>query len=297
MPSLIDIRRRIRSVKNTQQITTAMKMMSAARLRRAQERVIAARPYSRLMRGMIASLVTRLQAARPEDDTGPLHPLLARRPPKKILLVVMGGDKGLAGAFNTNVNKLAMAFLQEHQGTEVEMIAVGKKPRDFFRRRRTLAAEWADVFAKVQYATAREISEQISERYSDGRADAVYFIYNEFKSVMAQNLKTTILLPLGVDDVESGMAPAAGEQVDFIYEQPPAELLGKLMPRYVEVQVYRCMLESAAAEHASRMTAMDKASKAAAEMIDGLTLKMNGIRQASITREIIEIVSGAAALE
>src|SRR5260221_6165961 len=246
MPSTIDIRRRIRSVKNTQQITKAMKMMSAARLRRAQERVIAARPYSNLMRYMIASLVTRLNAARPEDQTGPLHPLLARRDLRRILLVVMGGDKGLAGAFNTNVNKLATAFLQDHKDLEVEMIAVGKKPRDFFRRRRTLAAEWADVFAKVQYSTAREISEQITKRYSEGSVDAVYFIYNEFKSVIAQTLQTTILLPLGLDDVESGMAPAAGEQVDYIYEQPPAELLSKLMPRYVEVQVYRCMLESAA---------------------------------------------------
>jgi len=297
MPSLIDIRRRIRSVKNTQQITKAMKMMSAARLRRAQERVIAARPYSNLMRGMIASLVVRLNAARPEDDTGPLHPLLARRPPRKILLVVMGGDKGLAGAFNTNVNRLALAFLEEHKGQEVEMIAVGKKPRDFFRRRRTLAADWADVFAKVEHASAREISAEISARYSDGRADVVYIIYNEFKSVIAQKLNTTVLLPLSEGDVEGVTAPAAGEKVDYIYEQPPAELLGNLMPRYVELQVYRCMLESAAAEHASRMTAMDKASKSAAEMIDNLTLKMNSIRQAAITREIIEIVSGAAALE
>jgi F-type H+-transporting ATPase subunit gamma len=291
MPSLIDIRRRIRSVKNTQQITKAMKMMSAARLRRAQERVIAARPYSNLMRTMLNSLVTRLETARPEGDSGPLHPLLARRPVEKILLVVMGGDKGLAGAFNTNVHKAALSFLAEHAGKHVDMIAVGKKPRDFFRRRRTLAADWADVFSKVQYATAKEIAQQVASRYAEGSADAVYIIYNEFKSVINQKLNTDLVLPLG--DVK---ATPGGEQVDYIYEQAPEVLLATLLPRYVEVQVYRYMLESAAAEHASRMTAMDKASKSAADMIDALTLNMNRIRQASITREIIEIVSGAAAL-
>jgi F-type H+-transporting ATPase subunit gamma len=293
MPSLIDIRRRIRSVKNTQQITKAMKMMSAARLRRAQERVYSARPYARLMRTMLGSLVSRLETARAGEDAGPRHPLLARRPAQRVLLVVLGGDKGLAGAFNTNVHKTAAAYLREHAGRDIAMIAVGKKPRDFFRRRRALLAEFPDVFARVSYATARDIGTKIIERYTaaESPADQVVLIYNEFKSVLTQRLVTETLLPL------EPVAPAPGEsKVDYIYEQGPEELLGTILPRYVEVQVFRCLLESAASEHAARMTAMDKASNSAAEMIDKLTLNMNRIRQAGITREIIEIVSGAAAL-
>ena len=291
MPSLIDIRRRIRSVKNTQQITKAMKMMSAARLRRAQDRVFAARPYASLMRQFMGRLVGRLEAG---GESGPvLHPLLARRPEKHILVVVLAGDKGLAGAFNTNVHKAAMGFIASHasQGQEVDMIAVGRKPRDFFRRRRALVADFADIFAKVKYENARDIAKHVIDRYSSGEADGVYLIYNEFKSVLVQRLQVEKLLPLDKPEAATG-----GTQVDYIYEQPPAELLGRLLPRYVEVQVFRSLLESAAAEHAARMTAMDSASKNASEMINRLTLNMNRIRQASITREIIEIVSGAAAL-
>ena len=295
MPSLIDIRRRIRSVKNTQQITKAMKMISAARLRRAQERVFSARPYAGLMRQTLISLVSRLETSRPEGEGGPLHPLLARRPPERLLLLVLGGDKGLAGAFNTNIHKAAAAFLGQHSGEHVAMIAIGRKPRDFFRRRRTLEGEYADVFARVNYSTARDVAVQVIASYTaperEKAADAVYIIYNEFKSVMTQRLVTEQLLPL------ASLEPQPGETlVDYIYEQPAKEILAHLLPKYVEVQVFRALLESAAAEHAARMTAMDSASSNAAEMIDSLTLNMNRIRQASITREIIEIVSGAAAL-
>jgi F-type H+-transporting ATPase subunit gamma len=294
MPSLIDLRRRIRSVKNTQQITKAMKMMSAARLRRAQERVVASRPYALLMRQFLGRLVASLEANAADKDQAsdaPLHPLLARRPVKRILLLVMGGDKGLAGAFNANVHKAAANFLQEHHDKQVDMIAIGRKPRDFFRRRRALTAEFADLFAKVKYEDARDIAGRVTRAFAAGEIDEVYIIFNEFRSVLIQRLCAERLLPLEKPKDEGG-AP-----VDYIFEQPPAELLASLLPRYVEVQVFRALLESSASEHAARMTAMDAASKNASEMIDRLTLNMNRIRQASITREIIEIVSGAAALE
>jgi F-type H+-transporting ATPase subunit gamma len=289
MPSLIDLRRRIKSVKNTRQITKAMKMMSAARLRRAQERVLAARPYASLMRQFLGRLVASLEASGTLDPEQPLHPLLARRPVERVLLLVMGGDKGLAGAFNANVFKSAASFLEEYNGKHIDLIPIGRKPRDFFRRRRALTAEFSDIFAKVKYEDARAITAQIIQRYTAGECDEVHVIYNEFKSVLVQRLRTERLLPL---DTPKGEAP-----IDYIFEQPPAELLATLLPRYVEVQVFRALLESSASEHASRMTAMDAASKNASEMIDRLTLNMNRIRQASITREIIEIVSGAAALE
>ncbi len=296
MPSLIDLRRRIRSVKNTQQITKAMKMMSAARLRRAQERVVSARPYALLMRQFVGRLVSSLEANGALDNMDsmaseePLHPLLVRRPVKRVLLLVLGGDKGLAGAFNANVYKTAAGFLQEYEGKHVDMIAIGRKPRDFFRRRRDLAAEFTDLFAKVKYEDAREITGQVTRRFIAGECDEVYVIYNEFKSVLVQRLCTDRLLPI---DPPKDQGPPP----DYIFEQPPKELLASLLPRYVEVQIFRSMLESSASEHAARMTAMDAASKNASEMIDRLTLNMNRIRQASITREIIEIVSGAAALE
>ena len=291
MPSLIDIRRRVRSVKNTQQITKAMKMVSAAKLRRAQERVFSARPYAAQMRQVLSGLVARIQAARPEGDEGPLHPLLARREPERVLLLVLSGDKGLAGAFNTNILKAAQAFLEEHARQQVGLIPIGRKGRDFFRRRRTLVAEYVQIFARVNYENAREIAGEIIRRYTGEEVDAVHLIYNEFKSILTQRLVTERLLPL------EPISPQPGEAlVDYIYEQPPQELFAALLPKYVEVQVFRALLESAAAEHAARMTAMDAATNNAGEMIDHLTLKMNRIRQAFITKEIIEIVSGAAAL-
>jgi len=293
MPSLIDIRRRIRSVRNTQQITKAMKMVSTARLRRAQERVFNARPYSDLMRGMLSDVVARIEANRPPGEEAPLHPLLARRPEQKVLLLVLSGDKGLAGAFNTNIMKAAQAFLAEHgaKRQEIGLIAIGRKGRDFFRRRHPLAAEYVNIFSRVTYDNARQIGGLVIDRFTAAQCDAVYLLYNEFKTILTQRLVVERLLPLEPIPGKAGEA-----WIDFIYEQPPEEIYRHLLPRYVEVQVFRALLESAAAEHAARMTAMDSATNNAAEMIEHITLNMNRIRQASITKEIIEIVSGAAAL-
>src|SRR5258708_6373871 len=213
-----------------------MKMMSAARLRRAQERVIASRPYAAAMRQMMARIVASLEANRPIEEEGPIHPLLARRPEKKILLIVLGGDKGLAGAFNTNVHKSVLGFLLKNAGTPVEIIAVGRKPREFFKRRGPLAAEFADIFAKVQYTNAKEIAKLAIDRYTaeDNAVDSVYLVYNEFKSVLVQRLQFERLLPLDPPTAD----PAAKEApVEYIFEEPPQELLSSMLPRYVEVQV------------------------------------------------------------
>ena len=284
MPSLIDIRRRIRSVKSTQQITKAMKMVSAARLRRAQDRVIAARPYAALIRDMLASVAARL----PRTDR-PAHPLLERLEENRILLLLLTGDRGLAGAFNTNLIKASQAFLSEHSGVRVELELVGRKGRDFYVRRKVpISGEHVGVFAKVEHAAAKGIAQKAIQRFVAGEVDAVYLIYNEFKSILSQKLVVDKILPLSAPDSE--------QAVDYLHEEPLDEILASLLPRYVEVQVYRAMLESAAAEYAARMTAMDAATTNAGEMIDKLTLFMNRVRQASITREIIEVVSGAAAI-
>jgi F-type H+-transporting ATPase subunit gamma len=285
MPSLIDLRRRIRSVKNTQQITKAMKMVAAAKLRRAQERVLASRPYSQIFTHMLAD-VAGAAAAGGADFS---HPLLTVRPEKRILLILMTSDRGLAGAFNSNLTKAAQNFLAEHAGAEVTAVAIGRKGRDFFARRGVkLASEHLGIIDKARFADASAIAKAIIERYSNEEADAVYLIYNEFKSVIAQKLTTTKLLPLTVE--------ASDEPRDYIYEQSPDDLLGTLLPKYVETSLFQAMLESAASEHAARMTAMDAATTNAAEVIESLTLHLNRVRQASITKEIIEIVSGAAAL-
>ncbi len=288
MPSLIDIRRRIRSVRSTQQITKAMKMVSAAKLRRAQDRVFAARPYAGLIREMLADVVART----PVTGDGGGHPLLARRPEGRILLLLLTGDRGLCGAFNTNLIRASQTFLVEHSAVRVELELIGRKGRDFYRRRSVpISGEHVNVFAKVDIGVARSIAQKAIQRFSSGETDAVYLLYNEFKSILSQKLVVDRILPLEPPKAHEGSA------VDYIYEEPPAQILGKLLPRYVEVQVYRAMLESAAAENAARMTAMDSATSNAAEMIDKLTLYMNRVRQASITREIIEVVSGAAAIE
>ena len=283
MANLLDIRRRIRSVKNTQQITKAMKMVSTAKLRRAKERVINARPYANEIVAVLNSLVMRTEQKS--------HPLLEERVEEKILVTVVTADKGLCGAFNANVIKATQAFMNQNRGKTVTLACIGRKGRDFFRRQGVPIAQEYINLSDLNYDRAKGIAGQLMDAYGQRTFDAVYIIYNEFKSVINQKLNTDLVLPLG--DVK---ATPGGEQVDYIYEQAPEVLLATLLPRYVEVQVYRYMLESAAAEHASRMTAMDKASKSAADMIDALTLNMNRIRQASITREIIEIVSGAAAL-
>jgi F-type H+-transporting ATPase subunit gamma len=286
MPSLIDIRRRIRSVRNTQQITKAMKMVSAAKLRRAQDRVIAARPYGALLRQVLANVAAA--AGANEQVAG--NPLLAQRPEMRIQLVLLTGDKGLAGAFNTNLVKGALRFVEDHSGRSVEFELIGRKGRDFFRKRGvTISGEHIGLTNKVEFADAAAIASRLMERIRQDEIDAVYLIYNEFKSAMAQRLMVTKVLPIAV--------PPQTEAIDYIFEQPPEQMLGNLLPKYVETEVYRALLESAAAEHAARMTAMESATNNAADMIDRLTLFMNRVRQASITKEIIEVVSGAAAAE
>ncbi len=284
MPSLIDIRRRIRSVRNTQQITKAMKMVSAAKLRRAQDRVIAARPYA----GTLRKLLANVAAAAVADERVAANPLLAQRPEQRIQIVLITGDKGLAGAFNSNLIKAALAFEDEHAGAAVEYELVGRKGRDFFRKRH--AAITGEVTgSRAQYDEAAVLARKVMERFGTAEIDAVYLLYNEFKSVISQKLTVTRVLPVDV--------PQQAEPVDYIFEQRPELLLEALLPRYVETEIYRALLESAAAEHAARMTAMDAATSNASEMIDNLTLYMNRVRQASITKEIIEVVSGAAAAE
>jgi F-type H+-transporting ATPase subunit gamma len=287
MPSLIDLRRRIRSVKNTQQITKAMKVVSAAKLRRAQDRVLAARPYAQIIRRMLANVARAVAEQNAGDGTD----LLARRPEQRILLLVITADRGLAGAFNSNVIRLAQRFIAEHREAEVSLELIGRKGREFFKKRHPkITGEYTTLFQKApRYQDALEIARKVTDLFGKAEIDAVYLVVNNFKSMMASNLVTTRLLPLELNDQQ--------EQIDYIYEQPPHELLSALLPRYIESQVYRAMLESDAAQHAARMTAMEAASSNASDVISSLTLKMNRVRQASITREIIEIVSGAAALD
>jgi len=283
MPSLLDIRRRIRSVKNTQQLTKAMKTVSAAKLRRAQERVVSARPYANQLRHVLAGLASRLENIE--------HPLLEVRPENRVLLLVVTADRGLCGGFNSNLTKSAQGFLRQHQDTQVELFTAGRKGRDFFRRRNArIAGEYINFFTKLEVTHAKDIAQQLIEKYSSAEIDAVYITYNEFKSAIQQRIVVERLLPLRGADLNE--APSG---VDYIFEQPPQEILNRLLPRYVEIEIYRALLESAAAEHGARMAAMDTASRNAGEMIESLTLNMNRIRQAAITREIIEVVSGAGA--
>lgn len=283
MPSLIDIRRRIRSVKNMQQITKAMKMVSAAKLRRAQERTIAARPYGNSLNRILANVA----AASANDEVS--HPLLAVREEKRVQLVVVTSDPGLAGAFNANLLRLAQKFIDDNVGKEIHIEAIGRKGRDYFRRRGVeLSGVHIGIVDKPRYDTARGLADKLIKRYNKAEVDAVYICVNEFKNVMAPNLALRRILPVTL--------PESAQNLDYIYEEPPQELLAALLPRYVEVQLYRALLESNSAEHAARMTAMDAASSNAGDVIDTLTLNMNRVRQAKITREIIEIVGGAAAL-
>jgi len=359
MPNILDIRRRIRSVINTRQITKAMKMVSAAKLRRAQERALAARPYAQMLTNVLKSLVGRAEIYDPETGE-PKHPLLAQREEKNILLIIVTGDKGLAGAFNTNILKAATRFLESKTGKNVDVEAVGRKGRDFLRRRHPAAkvqtqsladlaesieaerkaeeraaatqitGEHIGVLGKVEFAQASALAQNVIERYRREEIDAVYVVFNEFKSVIAQRLIVEQILPieqigeqavrLAEEPTEEekkktkeaavsagvGMHGTEGEpgaasqfgtaRVDYIYEQAPEELFRALLPKYVSIQIFRALLESVAAEHAARMTAMDSATNNATDMIDSLTLAMNRARQAKITKEIIEIVSGAAAM-
>ncbi len=344
MANVRDIRRRIRSVKNTRQITKAMKMVAAAKLRRAQERALAARPYAVMITNILRSLIKRADLV--DEKTGePKHPLLAHRPEQNILLVLVTGDRGLAGAFNANVLKAAAKFIAFFKDKNISIAAVGRKGRDYMRRRYPVrpqdskervgkievVGEHLNVLGKLEYEAVSEIVERVVEAYKDAEFDSVYVIYNEFKSVIAQRLIAQRILPvqeIGRKEVALAeeftleerermgeAARAAGislkelpeteeerqakefpAEVDYLYEQPPEEIFAGILPRYVVLQIYQAMLESVAAENAARMTAMDSASNNANEVIDSLTLTMNRVRQAAITKEIIEIVSGAAAL-
>jgi F-type H+-transporting ATPase subunit gamma len=295
MPSLLDLRRRIRAVKSTQQITKAMKMISASKLRRAQERVVGARPFARQMQRVLNSVASRVDPSA--------HPLLAEREMSpdsndanaaKVMLIVITADKGLCGGFNTNIIKAASSFIGSGSRGDVELGLVGRKGRDFFKRRGfKVLIEEVGIFQKVRYADAQRIAQAAIEEFTSGRVSKVFMVYNEFKSVMQQRITTEQLLP--IPKVDSGdKAPMSGD-IDYIYEPAPEKIFEELLPKHIEIQVYRALLESAAAEHAARMTAMDAASKNSGEIIDSLTLYMNKVRQAAITREIIEVVSGASA--
>ena len=298
MPSLIDLRRRIRSVKNTQQITKAMKMVAASKLRRAQERIMNGRPYAQQMERVLASVAARIDAS--------LHPLLAdreARPDSKVMVIVVSGDKGLCGSFNTNVIKAAGHFITGSQNL-CTLGLVGRKGRDFFVRRGfAVVFEETGLFQNLRFEDARRIAQAATDAFVNGEVDRVMLVYNEFKSVISQNVVVSQLLPIpraAVGNVEApatSAAPAAGfAPVDYIFEPEPAKILDQLLPRYVVVQVARALLESNAAFYAAQMTAMDTATKNSSEMIGSLTLYMNKVRQAAITREIIEVVSGAEAL-
>jgi F-type H+-transporting ATPase subunit gamma len=349
LANILDIRRRIRSVVNTRQITKAMKTVSAAKLRRAQEAALAARPFSQMLTNVLKSLISRVDTYDPVTGE-PLHPLLVERPEKTILLIVVTGDKGLAGAFNTNILKVVSRFIDANADKNIDIECVGRKGRDFLRRRFPLAprsqptdenkpragriqivGEHIGVLGKVEFKFASELGQSVVDKFTRAEIDAVYILYNEFKSVIAQRLIVQKILPvkeIGVEDVrmaeeaaieekkrrleaakgagvgvraadttaaDEAAAKFASSPVDYIYEQPPADLFRGILPKYIGVEIFHALMESVAAEHAARMTAMDSATNNASDMIDSLTLAMNRARQAKITKEIIEIVSGAAA--
>jgi F-type H+-transporting ATPase subunit gamma len=353
MANVLDLRRRIRSVKSTRQITKAMKMIAAAKLRRAQERAISGRPYATMLASVIGSLMRHIDLYDP--ITGDVrHPLLLAREEKRALLIVVSGDKGFAGGFNGNITKAAFRFLNEHSQEEIDIAAIGRKGRDLFRRRYgvaefieqegqekrrgerkgpiEVAGDYPGMLDKPSFDQVALMSHEVVDRYMEEELDAVYLVYNEFKSVMAQRVVVERILPIlevGKHDIKQAegmsheereeMARAAASsgvsvkeadsteaeeeaknfgtaEVDYIYDQPPQELLNGLLRQYVTSQIYHALTESSAAEQAARMTAMDAATSNASEMIDSLTLTMNRVRQAAITKEIIEIVSGAAAL-
>jgi F-type H+-transporting ATPase subunit gamma len=344
MANIRDIRRRIRSVKNTRQITKAMKMVAAAKLRRAQERALASRPYAHMLANVLRSTMSRADLVDPKTGL-PLTPLLAMRPEEKVLLVLVTGDRGLAGAFNSNVLKAATKFLDYFKDKQIDILAIGRKGRDFLRRRYPMGkygeerkgpiqivGERLNLLAKVDYEEVSEIADLIAKSYKNEEIDSVYLIFNEFKSVISQRLIAQRILPVqelgrrevalaeelsleerermgeaargaGVSlkepsatEAEAEAGKFAAAPVDYIYEQKPEEIFADLLPRYLAFEIFEGLLESVAAENAARMTAMDSASNNASEVIDSLTLTMNRARQAAITKEIIEIVSGAAAL-
>ncbi len=284
MPSIIDLRRRIKSVSNIQQLTRAMKMVSVARLRRAQQRILRARPYARKMWEVLNSLASRAEPS--------LHPLLAEREEKRIALMIMTSDKGLCGSFNTNILRRATAFLEEGRGEETFLYLVGRKGRDYFRRRDyPVKGELVDIFRDISYGYATTLGREITGSYVKEELDSVYMLYNEFKSALQQGVVVEKLLPIQKLKIEGPVAP-----IDYIYEPSARVIFDQLLPLHINIQIYRVLLESAASEHAARMTAMDNATNNAMEMIDHLTLLMNKLRQAAITKELIEVVTAADAL-
>jgi F-type H+-transporting ATPase subunit gamma len=292
MPTLLEYRHRLRSVRQTQQITRAMKFVSAAQLRRAQSRVFAARPYAEEIVRVLRSAASRIES--------PVHPLLEQRPEERLLVIVVTADKGLCGAFNSNVVRRATSFLREHAERERQVMAVGRRGRDSLRKQGIRPAiEMVDFFRHVDFDHARKIAQQAAALYSEPKVDAVYAIYNEFKNVLTQKLVVEKVLPVAAEVVAP--SGAAGVEVrraavsDYLYEDPPEAVFERMLPRYLESEMYRILLESAAGEQAARMTAMDAATNNAADLIEQVTLEMNKVRQAAITREIIEVVSGAAA--
>jgi F-type H+-transporting ATPase subunit gamma len=297
MPSLIDLRRRIRAVKNTQQITKAMKMVAASKLRRAQERVMNARPFVIQAHQVLASVAARVDPS--------IHALLEQRertPESRTLVIVLTGDKGLCGSFNTNVIKSAATWIIDAGKGGCELGLIGRKGRDFFARRAFgIAFEHVGIFQTLKFEDAQTIAQQASEMFLERKVDRVMLVFNEFRSVMSQRLVVEQLMPIAPESVNQGGpeggSPGAGYlPVEYLYEPSAQEIFDRLLPRYVEVQVYRALLESNAAFFAAQMTAMDAATKNSADMIANLTLYMNKVRQAAITREIIEVVSGAEAL-
>jgi len=281
MPSLIDIRRRVRAVKSTQQITKAMKMVSSSKLRRAQERILRGRPYAQEMLRVFNSVAARTEHAR--------HPLLAEKPSGRTLLILVTADRGLCGSFNTNAIKGASEFITSEPGRDIALALVGRKGRDFFMRRGfDVRYEEVGLFQNVQWSHAQAIATTAIKEFTEGDVQSVYLVYNEFRSIIAQRVVVERLLPIPKLEID-----AAATSTDYLFEPTPEELLGSLLPFHVTVQVNRALLESSAAEHAARMTAMDAATRNAKDMVDRLTLYMNKVRQASITREIIEIVAGA----
>jgi F-type H+-transporting ATPase subunit gamma len=286
MPSLIDLRRRIRAVKSTQQITKAMKMIAASRLRRAQERVVSARPFAQRMLAVLNGLVSRVDQEA--------HPLLRATidPRAPVLLVVITADRGLCGSFNSNVIKAAGQFITSQRGRDVVLGLVGRKGRDFFRRRGfDVRYEAAGIFQRLSFADAAALADAAIEEFTSGRVGSVHLVYNEFRSITSQRIVVEQLLP--IPRLEP--TQASGPVIDYLYEPAPEQIFRDLLPRHVQVQVYRALLESNAAFFAAQMTAMDAATRNSADMLDNLTLYMNKVRQAAITREIIEVVSGAAA--
>jgi len=284
MPNIRDIRRRIRSAKNIQQITRAMKFVSAARLRKAQDRVIAARPYASQMLAVLNSLAVRA----PQDS----HPLLAQRGNQNVELLIITADKGLCGAYNTNIIRSALEFISRHEESRIELNVLGRRARDFFRRRPyPVRHEAVNVLHKLSFAGAAAIARDVIEEFGKGEIDQIWLVYNEFKSVVQQRVAVEPLLPirrLEVADVFN--------RLDYLYDEPPDLIFNNLLPRHVETQIFRALLEAAASEHGARMTAMDAATNNAADMIDSLTLYANKVRQAGITKELIEVVSGAAVI-